>query len=136
MRKKVLMDTLKSHFSTSCPASSADVIVLMGRGDIKEKPQCTTRVHCGHNLAAAEDIPRTIERSTLAVGAINRYFYHALFLVFEYPVCLFYLAEREAMSDKRRGVNLALLDEMEYLFAVASVYATGLEGEVFAIHIG
>lgn len=22
MRKKVLMDTLKSHFSTSCPASS------------------------------------------------------------------------------------------------------------------
>ena len=136
MRKKVLMDTLKSHFSTSCPASSADVIVLMGRGDIKEKPQCTTRVHCGHNLAAAEDIPRTIERSTLAVGAINRYFYHALFLVFEYPVCLFYLAEREAMSDKRRSVNLALLDEMEYLFAVASVYATGLEGKVFAIHIG
>ena len=29
MRKKVLMDTLKSHFSTSCPASSADVIVLL-----------------------------------------------------------------------------------------------------------
>ena len=55
------MDTLKSHFSTSCPASSADVIVLMGREDIKENPQCTTRVHCGHNLAAAEDSPRTIE---------------------------------------------------------------------------
>lgn len=55
MRKKVLMDTLKSHFSTSCPASSADVIVLMGQGDIKEKPQCTTRVHCGLILAAAED---------------------------------------------------------------------------------
>ncbi len=34
MRKKVLMDTLKSHFSTSCPASSADVMALMGRGDI------------------------------------------------------------------------------------------------------
>lgn len=61
MRKKVLMDTLKSHFSTSCPASSADVIVLMGRGDIKEKPQCTTRVHCGYIFAAAEDSPRTIE---------------------------------------------------------------------------
>lgn len=61
MRKKVLMDTLKSHFSTSCPASSADVIVLMGRGDIQEKPQCTTMVHCGHILAAAEDSPRTIE---------------------------------------------------------------------------
>ena len=44
MRKKVLMDTLKSHFSTSCPASSADVIVLMGQGDIKENPQCTTRL--------------------------------------------------------------------------------------------
>ena len=136
MRKKVLMDTLKSHFSTSCPASSADVIVLMGRGDIQEKPQCTTRVHCGHNLAAAEDSLRTIEWSTLTVGAINRYFYHALFLVFKYPVRFFYLAEGEAMSDKRRGVNLALLDELEYLFAVASVYTTGLEGEVFAIHIG
>ena len=136
MRKKVLMDTLKSHFSTSCPASSADVIVLMGRGDIKEKPQCTTRVHCGYIFAAAEYSPRTLEWSTLAVGAINRYFYHVLFLVFEYPVRLFYLAEGEAMSDKRRGVNLALLDETEYLFAVASVYATGLEGEVFAIHIG
>lgn len=61
MRKKVLIDTLKSHFSTSCPASYADVIVLMGRGNIKEKPQCTTRAHCGHNLAAAEDSPRTIE---------------------------------------------------------------------------
>lgn len=61
MRKKVLMDTLKSHFSTSCPASSADVIGLMGRGDIKEKPQCTTRVHCGYIFAAAEYSPRTIE---------------------------------------------------------------------------
>lgn len=93
MRKKVLMDTLKSHFSTSCPATSAYVIVLMGRGYTKENSQCTTKVHCGHILAAAEDSPRTIERSTLAVGAINRYFYHALFLVFEYPVRLFYLAE-------------------------------------------
>lgn len=96
MRKKVLMETLKSHFSTSCPASSVYVMALMRRGDVKEKPQCTTRVHCGHNLAAAEDSPRTIEWSTLAVGAINRYFYHALFLVFEYPVRLFYLAEGEA----------------------------------------
>lgn len=74
MRKKVLMDTLKSHFSTSCPASSVYVMALMRIGDVKEKPQCTTRVHCGHNLAAAEDSPRTIERSTLTVGAINRYF--------------------------------------------------------------
>ena len=135
MRKKVLMDTLKSHFSTSCTASSVFVLALMGRVYTNENPQCTTMVHCGHNLAAVEDSPRTIERSTLAVGAINRYFYHALFLVFEYPVRLFYLAEGEAMSDKRRGVNLALLDETEYLFAVASVYAPGLEGEVFAIHI-
>ena len=62
MRKKVLMDTLKSHFSTSCPASSADVIVLMWQGDIKEIPQCTTRLHCGLILAAAEDSHRTIER--------------------------------------------------------------------------
>ena len=61
MRKKVLMDTLKSHSSTSCPASSVYVMALMRRGDVKEKPQCTTRVHCGHNLAAAEDSPRTIE---------------------------------------------------------------------------
>lgn len=61
MRKKVLMDTLKSHFSTSCPASSADVMALMGQGDIQEKPQCTTCVHCGRILAAAEDSPRTIE---------------------------------------------------------------------------
>lgn len=37
MRKKVLMDTLKSHFSTSCPASSADVILLMGRGGYLRK---------------------------------------------------------------------------------------------------
>lgn len=63
MRKKVLMDTLKSHFSTSCPASSPDVIVLMGQGDIKENPQCTTRLHCGHILAAAEDSSRTILRA-------------------------------------------------------------------------
>lgn len=113
MRKKVLMDTLKSYFSTSCTASSVFVLALMGRVYTNENPQCTTMVHCGHNLAAAEDSPRTIERSTLAVGAIKRYFYHPLFLVFEYPVRLFYLAEGEAMSDKRRGVNLALLDETE-----------------------
>lgn len=41
MRKKVLIDTLKSHFSTSCPASYADVIVLMGRGNIKPKFRST-----------------------------------------------------------------------------------------------
>lgn len=61
MRKKVLMDTLKSHFSTSCPASSVYVMALMGQGDVKEKPQCTTKVHCGYIFAAAEDSPRTIE---------------------------------------------------------------------------
>lgn len=136
MRKKVLMDTLKSHFSTSCPASSADVIVLMGREDIKENPQCTTRVHCGHNLAAAEDSPRTIEW----LNARSRG-YKSLLLSRPLPCFRIsgtpLLSHRgEAMSDKRRGVNLALLDETEYLFAVASVYATGLEGEVFAIHIG
>ena len=52
MRKKVLMDTLKSHFSTSCPASSADVIVLMGRGGYQRKAamydQGTLRIYlCG-----------------------------------------------------------------------------------------
>ena len=36
MRKKVLMDTLKSHFSTSCPASSVYVMALMRRGDVKK----------------------------------------------------------------------------------------------------
>lgn len=61
MRKKVLMDTLKSHFSTSCTASSVFVLALMWRVYTKEKPQCTTCVHCGHILAAAEDSPRTIE---------------------------------------------------------------------------
>ena len=55
------MDTLKSHFSTSCPASSVYVMALMGQGDVKEKPQCTTKVHCGYIFAAAEDSPRTIE---------------------------------------------------------------------------
>lgn len=37
MRKKVLMDTLKSHFSTSCPASSVYVMALMGRGGYRRK---------------------------------------------------------------------------------------------------
>ncbi len=54
------MDTLKSHFSTSCPASSVYVMALMGQGDVKEKPQCTTKVHCGYIFAAAEDSPRTM----------------------------------------------------------------------------
>ena len=45
MRKKVLMDALKSHFSTSCPASSADVMALMGQGGISMKSR---NVRPGH----------------------------------------------------------------------------------------
>ena len=49
MRKKVLMDTLKSHFSTSCPASSADVIVLMGRA-LNKSPFFMTKTENAYDL--------------------------------------------------------------------------------------
>ena len=40
------------------------------------------------------------------------------------------------MCDKRRGVYLAFFDQTEYLGAIAPVHATGLEGQVFSVHIG
>ena len=66
---------------------------------------------------------------------VDGYFDDMVLLVFEDAVCFFDLRERETVGDERSGVYLALFDELEYLVAVTSVYATGLEGEVFAVHL-
>ena len=40
------------------------------------------------------------------------------------------------MSDQRRCINLALLDQTEDFRAVAAVHTSGLEGQILAVHIG
>lgn len=66
---------------------------------------------------------------------MNGYFYDSVFLVFEDSVRFFYSAEWKTMCDEWGSVYLSLLYKMKHFFAVASVYTTGLEGEVLAVHI-
>ena len=40
------------------------------------------------------------------------------------------------MSDERFGIDLTFRDKAQGLFTVAAIHAAGLEGKVFAIHIG
>ena len=40
------------------------------------------------------------------------------------------------MRDQRLGVEFAIGNELQRLFAVAIVNAAGLEGQIFAVHIG
>ena len=46
------------------------------------------------------------------------------------------LAEGEDVRDQRGGVQLARGDQPQDLGAVAAIHAAGLEGQVFAVHLG
>ena len=59
---------------------------------------------------------------------------HAVPLLLEELIGLGYPRQRKAMRDERSGVYPAVLDESEYLLAVATVHPSRLEGEVLAIH--
>ena len=52
---------------------------------------------------------------------------YSVFLVFEYTVSFFNLAQRKTMGDEWGSVNLSLFDKSEHFFAVASVHSTRLE---------
>ena len=40
------------------------------------------------------------------------------------------------MRDERSGVNLSLFNQAKNFLAIASIYTTGLESEILAIHVG
>jgi len=62
--------------------------------------------------------------------------YYPIKPIFEYAVCFFDLVQRECVGYQGRGVDAALLDELQRLGAVAAVNAAGLECQVLAVHIG
>ena len=40
------------------------------------------------------------------------------------------------MRDQQLGIELALGNELQRFFAITAVHATGLEGQILAVHIG
>ena len=56
---------------------------------------------------------------------------------FKDAVAFFNVGKRAAVSNERRGIDLALLDRQTQGFgAVAAIHPTGFENQVFAVHIG
>ena len=46
------------------------------------------------------------------------------------------LRERIGIRDQRLGIELALGNELQRFLAITAVNAAGLEGQIFAVHIG
>ena len=72
----------------------------------------------------------------MGIGRGDGDFDGILQVVFKNVIGFFYLVQRETVGDERRGVDLPVGDETENLSAVAAVHAAGLEGQVFAVHVG
>ena len=81
-----------------------------------------------------ETCTRQVERFTNIL--IYRHLYHPILFIFKDAVGFLNFAQWETVRDEGCGVYPALFNQAEHLFAVAAVNAAGLEGEVFAIHIG
>lgn len=73
---------------------------------------------------------------SVALFVVDSHFDNTILPVLEQLISLFYSAEWEAVRYEWCGVNLSLFDKLQHLLTVAAVYATRLEREVLAVHVG
>ena len=76
-----------------------------------------------------------VELSILGGCFIYRYLNNSIQFIFKDAVGFFNLTQRETMGNKWSGVNLAFLNKAENFLAIASIYATRFEGQIFAVHV-
>ena len=73
---------------------------------------------------------KTIKKSTL-----HRDLNDSVAFIFKQLIRLGDLCERIGMRDQRLGIKLAIGNEFQRLFAVATINAAGLECQILAVHI-
>ena len=66
---------------------------------------------------------------------IDCYLYNTVTAAFKQTVCLLNAAQRKAVGYERRCVDFTIYDKPQYFITITTVNASGLEREVFAVHI-
>ena len=66
----------------------------------------------------------------------DRHLEHPVQAVFKDAVAFFNVGKRAAVSNERRGIDLALFDQTQGFGAVAAIHPAGFENQVFAVLSG
>ena len=65
-----------------------------------------------------------------------RHLNHSIQLILKHAIGFFNLAQGVAVGDEWGGVNLSCFYKAKDFLAIASIHATGLEGEILTVHFG